>query len=202
MRIYISGKITGLNYADVLKKFNDAQDLLESLGFEVINPLNNGLSQSHSWRQHIVRDIEMLLPCEAIYMLDNWIDSIGAGIEYDIALRTGKDVWFETNVVRNQKNVLKIQNAIHEVTGMKFNEYTTKSRKRDEFFARMLFVYHCRQHKMKLTSIAKYVHRDHTSMLHLLKKYDDETRYNPNFRVLAQRVDSILNKTAENYAKV
>lgn len=103
MRIYISGKITGLNYADVLKKFNDAQDLLESLGFEVINPLNNGLSQSHTWRQHIVRDIEMLLPCEAIYMLDNWIDSIGAGIEYDIALRTGKDVWFETNVVRNQE---------------------------------------------------------------------------------------------------
>jgi hypothetical protein len=47
---------------------------------------------------------------------------------------------------------------------------------------------------MKLTNIAKYVHRDHTSMLYLLKKYEDETKYNPTFRELAQRVDNILNR--------
>lgn len=196
MKIYISGKVSGLPYADVQQTFQDAQDLLEDLGFEVVNPLKNGLNHTHTWRQHIVRDVELLLPCDAIYMMESWVDSVGAGIEYDVAMRTNKDIWFESNIVRNQSNVSRIQNAIHEVMGMKFNEYTTKSRQRDGFFARMLFVYHCRQCKMKLTNIAKYVHRDHTSMLHLLKKYDDEVKYNPNFRVLAQRVDNILNKTS------
>lgn len=195
MKIYISGKITGLDYADVESKFQDAQDLLSDIGFEVVNPLNNGLTKEHSWEQHMVKDFELLLPCDAIYMMDNWQDSTGARIEYQTASEMNKDVWFESNIVSLEKIVLRIQNAVHEATGMKFNEYTTKSRKRDGFFARMLFVYHCRRNRMKLVEIAKYVHRDHSSMLHLLKKYDDEKKFNPNFRVLAEKVESILNKT-------
>lgn len=195
MLIYISGKITGLDYADVESKFQDAQDLLSDIGFEVVNPLNNGLTKEHSWEQHMVKDFELLLPCDAIYMMDNWKDSIGARIEYQTAFEMNKDVWFESNIVSLEKTVLRIQNAVHEATGMKFNEYTTKSRKRDGFFARMLFVYHCRRNRMKLVEIAKYVHRDHSSMLYLLKKYDDEKKFNSNFRVLAEKVESILNKT-------
>ncbi len=195
MKIYISGKITGLPFKEVKAKFQAVQDFLEELDFEVVNPINNGLTEKDTWEQHMVKDIELLLPCDAIYMFDNWTDSVGAGIEYDIAMRTGKDIWFESKFVRNQYSVLKIQNAIHEVTGMKFSEYITKSRKRDGFFARMIFVYHCRQERMKLTNIAKYVHRDHSSMLYLLKKYEDEMKYNPMFRELAQKVDKILNKT-------
>lgn len=193
MKIYISGKISGLQFSEVKEKFYDAQALLEEIGFEVVNPLDSGLGSEASWRQHMVRDIEMLLECDAIYMMDNWIDSRGASIEYDVANRMGMDVWFETNVIRENKNVLRIQNAIHEVTGMKLGDYSTKSRKRDGFFARMIFVHHCRRMKLTLTKIAKFVHRDHSSMLHLLKKYQDEVAYNPQFREMAQRVDEILN---------
>jgi len=198
MKIYISGRITGLDYTYVVKKFNDAKDLLESLGFEVINPLNNGLGQSHTWRQHIVRDVEMLLPCEAIYMLDNWMDSVGAGIEYDISMRTGKDILFETNIVQNKKNMSKIKDAIHEITGMPFNEYITKSRKSNQCFSRMMFVHHCRDCNMKLEFIAKQINRDHTSIIYLLKKYEDEINYNPVFRDMAIKVDKILNRD-DNY---
>jgi hypothetical protein len=113
MRIYISGKITGLPFREVEHKFQSAQNFLEGFGFEVVSPLKNGLSQSHTWQQHIVRDIELLLPCEAIYMLDDWVDSVGAGIEYDVAVRTGKIVLFETNTTDNQKSILKIQNTAH-----------------------------------------------------------------------------------------
>ena len=195
MRIYISGKISGLPYDEVQERFSGAEDLLTELGFEVANHLKNGLDKDTSWNEHLCKDIEMLLSCDAIYMMDNWVDSTGASIEYDIAIRMGKDIWFESNVVRNNLFVLQIQNAIHEVTGLKFNEYITKSRKRDGFFARMIFVYHCRMHKMKLTKIAEYVHRDHSTMLHLLKKYQDDFKYNPQFREIATRVNNILNKT-------
>ena len=176
MRIYISGKISGLPYKEAEQRFEDAEALLTELGFE------------------------MLHSCDAIYMMDNWTTSIGASIEFDFANRTGKDVLFESNIIilnDEYKAILRIQNAIHEVTGLRFNQYITKSRKRDGVFARMIFVYHCRKRKMKLTQIAKYVRRDHSSMLHLLRKYDDDFKYNPQFRDMATRVNNILNKTNE-----
>ena len=195
MRIYISGKISGLPIEEAKQRFADSQALLESIGFEVVNPLEVGLcDEKASWESHMVKDIELLLGCDAIYMMDNWVDSTGASIEYDIAIRMGKDVLFESNVVRNSLFVLKIQNAIHDVTGLKFNEYTTMSRQRDDFFARMLFAYHCRRLKMKVTDIANYVNRTHAAALHMLKKYDDEVKYNPNFRDLATKVNDILNR--------
>mgnify|MGYP000084229418 CR=1 FL=1 len=197
MRIYISGKITGLPQDEARQKFADAQALLDEIGFEAVNPMEKGLPVDATWEQHMVKDFELLLSCDAIYMMDNWIDSKGAQIEYDVANRLGKDVWFESNVRRDNAIVMRIQNAIHEVTGLQFNEYITKSRKRDGFFARMLFVYHCRCQKMKLTQIAKYVHRDHSSMLHLLHKYEDDFKHTPQFRDMAIRVNNILNITTK-----
>lgn len=198
MRIYISGKISGLPYNEVEERFDDAEKLLSDLGFEVVNPLKNGLATQEEWIKHLCKDIELLHSCDAIYMMNNWTESRGARHEYDFALAENKDIWFESNVVRQNKEVLRIQNAIHEVTGMRFNQYITKSRKRDGVFARMIFVYHCRKRKMKLTQIAKYVHRDHSSMLHLLRKYDDDFKYNPQFRDMATRVNNILNRTNES----
>lgn len=197
MKIYLSGKITGLPQQETREKFADAQALLEEIGLEAVNPMEKGLSNELSWEQHMVKDIELLFSCDAIFMMDNWIDSKGAQIEYDIANRLGMEIYFESKIRHKNEEVLRIQNAIHEVTGMKFNEYVTKSRQRGGFYARMLFVYHCRRNKMKLTQIAQYVHRDHSSMLHLLNKYEDDFKYNPQFRDLATRVNNILNKTSE-----
>ena len=122
MRIYVSGKISGLPYEDVKTRFDDCQELLESIGFEVINPITMGLRQEATWEQHMVKDIELLLSCDAIYMMDNWTESTGAGIEYDIAFRLGKDIWFESSFARDNRNVMRIQNAIHEVMGLKFSD--------------------------------------------------------------------------------
>lgn len=193
MKIYISGKITGLPLSEARQRFADAAALLNAIGFEAVNPLNNGLQESAGWKEHMVADIRMLLECDAIYMMDNWMQSKGASIEYDIANRLNMDVWFESKIQRDNKNVLRIQNAIHDVTGLRFNQYTTKCRKREHFFARMLFVYHCRKLKMTLTQIAKHIHRDHSSMLHFLRKYDDDFNYNPLFRELAEKVNQLLN---------
>lgn len=199
MKIYISGKIGDISdpavELAVVEKFASAEELLESLGLEVENPLNNGLPRNASWIQHLGRDLEILDGCDGVFMLKDWKISRGAQHEFDFANREKKIVMFEADVVKTNQDVLQIQAAIQEATGMRFDQYITKSRKRDGFFARMLFVYHCRKCKMKLTQIAKYVHRDHSSMLHLLNKYNDEVKFNPHFRGLAEKVQSILNKT-------
>ena len=201
MKIYISGKIGDISDpADeqaAIEKFASAQDLLESLGLEVENPLKNGLPHNAPWIRHLGRDLEILDGCDGIFMLRDWKSSRGAEHEFDFANRENKIVMFESDVIKTNQDVLQIQAAIQEATGIRFDQYITKSRKRDGFFARMLFVYHCRKRKMKLALIAKFVHRDHSSMLHLLNKFDDEVKFNTYFRGLAEKVNDILNRNNE-----
>lgn len=197
MKVYISGKISGLPIQEAKERFDNAQALLESCGLDPVNPMSKEMPENATWEQHMVKDIELLLRCDAIYLMDNWADSRGAQIEYDIANRMKLEFIFESDYIYRNKEVFKIQSAIHEVMGIRLCEYNTKSRNRDFVFARMIFVNQCRRKKMKLTQIAKYVHRDHSSMLHLLNKYNDEVRYNPQFRDMATRVDNILNRTTK-----
>lgn len=193
MKIYISGKITGLPFPEVEARFQDAEDLLEALDLEPVNPLHNGLTNEHSWNEHMVKDIEMLLGCDGILMLDNWQDSDGATIERFIAEKKGMDVWHEEPFKEKQKFVEQLKAVLHEVTGIPFRDYTTKSRKNDAFFARMLFAKHCSQ-IMKPMEIATMINRDRTTVLHLLKVYKNEIKYNSSFRKMALKVEEKLNQ--------
>lgn len=192
MKVYISGRITGLDYNTVKRRFQLAEEFLTSLSLEPVNPLKNGLSRSDAWIDHMCRDIKMLHECGAIYMLDGWMDSKGATIEYDFAIRTSKMVLFESNIKRTQETLLRIQNAVHEVTGLQLNDYNTKSRKRDKFFARMLFAHHCRAANLGLNDIARFINRDNSSMEYVLNKYNDEYQFNRYFRSIADKVNEIL----------
>lgn len=194
MKVYISGRITGISYDTVKRRFGLAEEFLTSLSLEPVNPLKNGLSRSDAWIDHMCRDIKMLHECGAIYMLDGWMDSVGATIEYDFAIRTSKIVLFESNIKRTQDSLLRIQNAIHEVTGLQLNDYSTKSRKRDKFFARMLFAHHCKDADMNLSDIARFIYRDNSSMQYVLNKYHDEYQFNGYFRGMADKVNEILSR--------
>lgn len=194
MKVYISGRITGLDYNAVKGRFQLAEEFLTSLSLEPINPLKNGLSRSDAWIDHMCNDIKMLHECSAIYMLDGWMDSVGATIEYDFAIRTSKIVLFESNVKNTQGSLLRIQNAIHEATGLQLNDYNTKTRKRDKFFARMLFVHHCKAANLELNDIARFINRDNSSMLYILNKYNDEYRFNGYFQSVADKVNEILSR--------
>lgn len=190
MKVYISGKISGLPMEEVREKFAHAEELLLKTGFEVVNPLKNGLAPEDAWIRHLAKDLELLHSCDAIYMLDDWHESKGAQHEHDFALREGKCILDESYT--KASIVLRIQSAIYEATGMKISEYTTKSRTRDKTYARMIFAYHCRRNGMSLNQIARLLKRDHSSVVYLSKKYEDDFRYNRCFREFAERVQSML----------
>lgn len=86
MKVYISGPISGLPYEEVEKAFNEAEVMLQEKGYEVLNPLNNGLPRESTWREHMRADLKLLLDCDAIYMLNGWEYSRGASLEYDLAI--------------------------------------------------------------------------------------------------------------------
>lgn len=85
MKVYISGPISGLPYEKVEKAFNEAEIRLKEQGYEVVNPLNNGLPTNATWNEHMRADLKLLLDCDAIYLLKGYQNSKGAMIEYDLA---------------------------------------------------------------------------------------------------------------------
>lgn len=92
MKVYISGMVTSLPIEEARENFSQAQETLEKYGFEVVNPLNNGLSPDDPWLAHMKVDIKLLMDCDAIYMLNNWEDSRGAKIEHDLAVSLGYNI--------------------------------------------------------------------------------------------------------------
>lgn len=194
MKVYISGRITGLPIDIVKKKFGDAEDLLLALGFIPVNPLNNGLDHTHTWEEHMTKDIEMLMPCDAVFMLDNWKLSRGARIEYNIARETGKKLLFETLLMGDHKvGVSDIQSAILEATGLTLKEYSSKGKHRDAFYARMIFIHHAEKAGIDMKVISQLTSRDRSTVIYHLKKYHTDYKYDNTFRVLAERVSEIIN---------
>lgn len=97
MRIYISGRITGLTVREYLLRFNKAEQALRAGGHEVINPASIGLMMPESFTHsdYLDIDIHLLSKCDAIYMLDGWEYSEGAREEHDYAETAGLDIIYE-----------------------------------------------------------------------------------------------------------
>lgn len=88
-KVYISGKITGLVHEEAFRKFESAEKVLSALGHEPVNPMKLFAPDPvMTWRDYMVKDIQALFECSAIYMLTNWRDSAGARIEHAIAVET------------------------------------------------------------------------------------------------------------------
>lgn len=201
MKVYISGKISGLPIEEVKRKFHNAASLLDSLDLQPVNPLENGLQEGATWAQHMGKDIEMLLGCDGILMLDNWKQSRGADIERTIAKKLDMVILYEEIVAddANKRIVERVEDAVQQVTGFSLKQFAQNNRCRERCYARMIFVYHCRRAKMRLMTISKFVYRDHTTLLHYLNKYDDEVKYNKEFRDLANKV---IQKLKENEIRI
>ena len=94
-KIYLSLPISGY---DLQERYDTAlakQTVLEEKGFSVANPLRNGLPATVSTNEHMKRDIEMLLQCDAILFMERWTHSKGCMTEFHVATSIGLDVYFE-----------------------------------------------------------------------------------------------------------
>lgn len=88
-KVYISGKITGLEEAEYKRNFNTAELWLTGLGYDVVNPVAYPPIPNGSWTDYMRRDIKLLMDCDYIYMLDGWTESTGAKTEFRLAVEIG-----------------------------------------------------------------------------------------------------------------
>ena len=94
-RIYISGPISGHDMEERRKTFKMVQTFLEAQDYEAVNPMENGLPDGATTREHMKRDIELLMTCDYIYMMRRWTHSKGCKVEFDVATSIGLPVLFE-----------------------------------------------------------------------------------------------------------
>ena len=98
-RIYISGPISGHDYKECCERFRAVALRLGFQGWEVFNPMDNGLPFDATTHQHMHRDLAELTneehPYDAIYMMKRWTHSKGCKVEFDVATAMGLLVYFE-----------------------------------------------------------------------------------------------------------
>ena len=91
MKIYIAGKITGLdNYKEL---FNKAENELLAKGYKVMNP--SILPEGFTWSEYMGICFKMIDICDEVYMLNNWEDSKGAKAENLYATGLGKKISYQ-----------------------------------------------------------------------------------------------------------
>lgn len=106
MKIYISGKITGLDLRTAELLFRDAEtEIKQTYQYtEIVNPLelakelelkrigNLDLFPALDYYHYLANSIIHLFDCDMIYQIENWQDSPGAMLEYYIALEKGINI--------------------------------------------------------------------------------------------------------------
>lgn len=100
LKIYISGPISGTDIEETRKKFKSVQVMLEAQGYEVFNPMENGLPPESTTNEHMHRDLAELTKegrkrYDAIYMMRRWTHSKGCKVEFDVATAIGLIIFFE-----------------------------------------------------------------------------------------------------------
>ena len=95
-KVYISGPIAGYDMAERKLAFLKVQHMLETLGYQAVNPFDNGVPDDEHWSVHMKADIAMLVQCDAIYMMPGWELSKGCKLELDVATSCGIRLMLES----------------------------------------------------------------------------------------------------------
>jgi len=100
MKVYIAGKITGLNNDKIFSKFYKSRKQLKNKGYTVMSPavlvFNGGFE--HEDYMHIC--FAMIDICDAVYMQKDWQKSKGARMELQYATDWKKQIIYEDESTR------------------------------------------------------------------------------------------------------
>ena len=109
MKVYISGKITGLERAVYSANFEKKEKELLRSGYQVFNPVKEAqkleqriaitFQRKPTYEEYMDFSIRGLLDCDGICQLNDWKESNGAKCEYQVATSCGK-IFVKTKILR------------------------------------------------------------------------------------------------------
>lgn len=103
--IYIAGKVTGVPVQERTEKFQRMEHILQQRGFITVNPIKLVKDPNTEWQEAMDICIAALKECDCIYMMPCFVDSPGALLELDIALKAGHDIYYELENVEDEPAV-------------------------------------------------------------------------------------------------
>ena len=118
-KVYISGKISGLDFDETCRRFGEAEKHLQKLGFRTSNPTKMSLcvwlAQHGHYRLCLwLQLLWMSATCQCIYLLDGWHTSDGARAERAVARVMGITALYE-QTKRKPSPVSKTAEAFAEL---------------------------------------------------------------------------------------
>jgi hypothetical protein len=96
MKVYISGQIGNLPEEEYQQNFAVGMEEVRAMNMHPVNPCNLLHEHDKSWQSYMKHDIIEMLKCDALYMLNNWHNSKGAKIEWQIATFLGMQVFYQS----------------------------------------------------------------------------------------------------------
>lgn len=118
MKVYISGKIgSEVITPEIKQKFGKAEEMLKAKGFEVFNPVSDKWQETlkrnyekdrtaeEPWINGkfpdfytycLLRDLMVISTKDAVYFLDDWDSSNGAGTEHSFAIACGIKMFWQS----------------------------------------------------------------------------------------------------------
>lgn len=97
--VYLSGPISGQDYDERFRAFEEKEAMFKEMGFKVFNPMKNGLPPDATTHRHMRRDLSVLtneeIPISHIFMMKQWTHSAGCWKEIETAISCGITVIFE-----------------------------------------------------------------------------------------------------------
>lgn len=101
---YICGPITGFDMEGRRKAFERAEQLVKELygDVEIFNPMKNGLPDDAAYSDHMMCDLEHLVECDAVMVMQGWPNSRGCLNELMFARRLNLQIIGENEVVNDE----------------------------------------------------------------------------------------------------
>ena len=100
MKVYIAGKVTGLEKADIFKKFYESGKQLKKDGYLVMSPAVLALNEGFDHGDYMHVCYAMIDVCDAVYIQKDWRESKGARMEKQYAKDWKKLIIYEDENTR------------------------------------------------------------------------------------------------------
>lgn len=198
MKLYLSGPVSNNDFA--LHQFEKAEKKYAKANHDIINPLKLNPTGT-DWQLAMRKDIQYLMQCDGIIMLNGWERSRGAILEHMIALSLDMMVIYDQENINYDYSGI-IAAAIMQVCGITFEQMKSASRLREYVDARRIFFFMLRRYtNMSIMRIGSFLHRDHCTVIHHIKSSKALADTDSNFREKLNKVNEIFLSYETSFAK-